>query len=164
MQPLFVRPHARSQRRHTSNPGSDSSMTRIPRSTDSWSSAIKIRFDKGNAPIRNVQNRFYTFNRDWALARSSHPRLDFGVNASDPLVRASPGGDLRGRAMKPDWHTYRLVLHDNVTGEVIGTATVLDSHRLNVGEEIGGYRIACVRPESTREEGHVDVVKITEKS
>lgn len=70
-------------------------------------------------------------------------------------MRAPPGGDLRGRAMKSDWVTYRLVLHDNVTGEVIGTATVLDSHRLNVEEEIGGYRIACVRPESTREEGHV---------
>ena len=74
------------------------------------------------------------------------------------------GGDLRERAMKSDWPTYRLVLHDNVTGEVIGTATVLDSHRLNAGEDIGGYRIARVRPESTREEGHVDVVKITEKS
>jgi hypothetical protein len=41
-------------------------------------------------------------------------------------------------------------------------ATVLDTHRLNVGDNIGGYRIIRVRPESTREVGHVDVTKITD--
>jgi hypothetical protein len=88
----------------------------------------------------------------------------FEFNVSDPLRCEDHRGDLKGRAMTSDWPTYRLVLHDNVTGEVIGTATVLDSHRLYVGQDIGGYRIARVRPESTRKEGHVDVVKVTENS
>ena len=72
--------------------------------------------------------------------------------------------DLQGTCNDIRLADLPISLHDSVTGEVIGTATVLDSHRLNVGEDIGGYRIARVRPESTREEGHVDVVKITEKS
>lgn len=56
--------------------------------------------------------------------------------------------------------TYQLVLYDATTGKEIRRATVLDTHRLNVGDDIGGYRIVRVRPESTREVGHVDVVTI----
>ena len=59
-----------------------------------------------------------------------------------------------------DYPTYKLVFYDANTGEKLGTATLLDSHRLNVGDDIGGYRIVRVRPESTREVGHVDVIKI----
>jgi hypothetical protein len=61
-----------------------------------------------------------------------------------------------------DHPSYQLVLHDSTTGKEIRRATVLDAHQLNVGDEIGGYRIIRVRPESTREVGHVDVVQITE--
>jgi hypothetical protein len=38
----------------------------------------------------------------------------------------------------------------------------LEGWRGRAGDEIGGYRILRVRPESTREVGHVDVVQITE--
>jgi hypothetical protein len=58
--------------------------------------------------------------------------------------------------------TYQLVLYDATTGKEIGRATVLDSHRLNVGDDIGGYRIVRVRPETTAQIGHVDVTKISE--
>jgi len=61
-----------------------------------------------------------------------------------------------------DHPSYQLVLYDATSGNEIRRATVLDTHRLNVGEEIGGYRILRIRPESTREVGHVDVVQITE--
>jgi hypothetical protein len=47
-------------------------------------------------------------------------------------------------------------------GKEIGTATVLDTHSLKLGDEIGGYRIVRVRPETTREVRRVDVVKISE--
>ena len=46
--------------------------------------------------------------------------------------------------------TYQLVLYDAATGKEIGRATVLDTHRLNVGDDLGEYRIVRVRPESTR--------------
>ena len=59
-----------------------------------------------------------------------------------------------------DDRSYQLVLHDATTGKEVGKAKVLDTHSLNVGDEIGGYRIVRVRPESTREVGHVDVVKV----
>ncbi len=62
--------------------------------------------------------------------------------------------------MTADDRTYQLVLYDATTGKEIRRATVLDTHRLNVGDDIGGYRIVRVRPESTREVGHVDVVTI----
>ena len=61
-----------------------------------------------------------------------------------------------------DQPSYQLVLYDSTSGKEIRRATVLDTHRLDVGDEIGGYRIIRVRPESTREVGHVDVVQITE--
>jgi hypothetical protein len=56
--------------------------------------------------------------------------------------------------------TYQLVLYDAATGKEIRRATVLDIHRLNVGDDLGEYRIVRVRPESTREVGHVDVTGI----
>ncbi len=65
-----------------------------------------------------------------------------------------------GVAMTFEHRTYQLVLYDATTGKEIRRATVLDTHRLNVGDDIGGYRIVRVRPESTSEVGHVDVVKI----
>jgi hypothetical protein len=65
-------------------------------------------------------------------------------------------------AMMFDHPTYQLVLYDATSGKEIRRATVLDTHRLNVGDDIGGYRIIRVRPESTRDVGHVDVVQITE--
>ena len=58
--------------------------------------------------------------------------------------------------------TYQLTLYDSATGKEIGRATVLDTHSLNVGDDIGGYRIVRVRPESTSEVREVDVVKIHE--
>ena len=61
--------------------------------------------------------------------------------------------------MTYDQPTYQLILHDPATGKEVGRATVLDTHRLNAGDEIGEYRIVRVRPESTRDVGHVDVVK-----
>jgi hypothetical protein len=64
--------------------------------------------------------------------------------------------------MTYDDRSYQLVLYDATTGKKIGTATVLDTHSLNVGDDIGGYRIVRVRPESTREVGQVDVVRISE--
>jgi hypothetical protein len=62
-----------------------------------------------------------------------------------------------------DYPTYRLVLYDAKTGAQLGTATVLDSHKLNVGDDFAGYRIVRVRPESTREASHVDVTKISDE-
>lgn len=59
-----------------------------------------------------------------------------------------------------DERSYQLVLYDAITGKEIRRATVLDSHRLNVGDDIGGYRIVRVRPESTADMGHVDVEQI----
>lgn len=61
-----------------------------------------------------------------------------------------------------DHPSYQLVLYDATTSKELRRATVLDTHRLNVGDDVGGYRIIRVRPESTREVGHVDVVQITE--
>ena len=61
-----------------------------------------------------------------------------------------------------DHGSYQLVLYDATTGKKIGTATVLDTHSLNVGDDIGGYRIVRVRPESTRDVGQVDVLTISE--
>jgi hypothetical protein len=61
-----------------------------------------------------------------------------------------------------DDRTYQLVLYDARTGKEIRRATVLDTHQLNVGDDIGGSRIVRVRPESTREVGHVDIVQITD--
>jgi len=58
--------------------------------------------------------------------------------------------------------TYQLVLYDAATGKEIRRATVLDTHRLNVVDDLGEYRIVRVRPESTREVGHVDVVQATD--
>jgi hypothetical protein len=57
---------------------------------------------------------------------------------------------------------YQLILYDAFTGKEIRRATVLDSHRLNVGDDIGGYRIVRVRPQSTAKIGHVDVEKTEE--
>jgi hypothetical protein len=59
--------------------------------------------------------------------------------------------------------TYQLILYDAATGKEIGRATVLDTHRLNVGDDLGEYRIVRVRPESTREAGHVDVTGINSR-
>ena len=64
--------------------------------------------------------------------------------------------------MTLDHPTYLLVLYDATTGKEIGRATVLITHSLNVGDEIGGYRIIRMRPESTREVGQVDVVAVSE--
>jgi len=64
--------------------------------------------------------------------------------------------------MTYDYRSYQLVLHDATTGKEIRRATVLDTHRLNVGDNIGEYQIVRMRPESTREVGHVDVVQITD--
>jgi len=61
-----------------------------------------------------------------------------------------------------DHPCYQLVLYDATNGKEIRRATVVDTHRLNVGDEIGGHRIIRIRPQSTREVGHVDVVQITE--
>jgi hypothetical protein len=61
-----------------------------------------------------------------------------------------------------DSPSYQLVLYDATSGKEIRRATVRDRHQLNVGDEIGGYRIIRVRPESTQEVGHVDVVQNTE--
>ena len=58
-----------------------------------------------------------------------------------------------------DHPSYQLALYDAATGKEVGRATVLVTHSLNVGDEIGGYRILRVRPESTREVLHVDVAK-----
>lgn len=60
--------------------------------------------------------------------------------------------------------SYQLVIYDATTGKEIGRATVLDTHSLKVGDDIGGYRIVRFRPESTREVGQVDVVKISESA
>jgi hypothetical protein len=59
-----------------------------------------------------------------------------------------------------DYPSYQLVLYDATTGKEVGRATVLETHGLNAGDEIGGYRILRVRPESSREVVHVDVEKI----
>jgi hypothetical protein len=64
--------------------------------------------------------------------------------------------------MTYDHRSYQLVLYDATTGKEIRRATVLYTHRLNVGDNIGEYQIVRVRPESTGEVGHVEVVKITE--
>jgi hypothetical protein len=64
--------------------------------------------------------------------------------------------------MTLDDRTYQLVLYDATSGKEIGRATVLFTHSLNVGDEIGGYRIIRTRPESTPEVGQVDVVAISE--
>jgi hypothetical protein len=61
-----------------------------------------------------------------------------------------------------DHPCYQLVLYDATNGKEIRRATVVDTHRLNVGDDIGRYRIIRIRPQSTREVGHVDVVQITE--
>jgi len=61
-----------------------------------------------------------------------------------------------------DDRTYQLVLYDATTGKEIRRATVRATHRLNVGDDVAGSRIIRVRPESTREVGHIDVVQITE--
>jgi hypothetical protein len=58
-----------------------------------------------------------------------------------------------------DNRPYQLVLHDATTGKEIRRATARDPHRLNVRDDIRGYRIIRARPESTREVGHVDVVQ-----
>ena len=52
-----------------------------------------------------------------------------------------------------DHRTYQLVLYDATTGNEIRRATVLDTPELNVGDEIGEYRLVRVRPESTRDVG-----------
>jgi hypothetical protein len=61
-----------------------------------------------------------------------------------------------------DHPSYQLVLYDAATGKEVGRATVLHTHSLNVGDEIGGYRIIRMRPESTREVSQVDVVAISQ--
>jgi hypothetical protein len=61
-----------------------------------------------------------------------------------------------------DHRSYQLVLYDATTGKEVGRATVLDTHSLNVGDEIGGYRIIRMRPESTREVSQVDVVAVSQ--
>ena len=66
-----------------------------------------------------------------------------------------------GFAMTFDHSSYQLVLYDATTGKEVGKATVLSTHSLNVGDEIGGYRIIRMRPESTREVSRVDVVAIS---
>ncbi len=38
-------------------------------------------------------------------------------------------------------HRNRLVLHEATSGNEIGRATVLDTHRLNVVDQVGNYRI-----------------------
>ena len=38
--------------------------------------------------------------------------------------------------MTYDQPTYQLILHDPATGKEVGRATVLDTHRLNAGDEI----------------------------
>jgi hypothetical protein len=65
-----------------------------------------------------------------------------------------------GCAVTDQHRTYQLVLYDASTGKEIKRATVLDTHRLNVGDDLGDYRIVRVRPESTGEVGHVDVIGI----
>jgi hypothetical protein len=62
--------------------------------------------------------------------------------------------------MKHDPSSYRLTMYDATTGKEIGQATVLNTHTLNVGDFLGDYRITRIRPESTEEVRHVDVVKI----
>jgi hypothetical protein len=62
-----------------------------------------------------------------------------------------------------DHRSYQVVLYDATTGREVGRATVLDTHSLNVGDEIGGYRIIRMRPESTREVSQVDVVAVSQK-
>jgi hypothetical protein len=64
--------------------------------------------------------------------------------------------------MTYDHRTYQLMLFDAITGKEIGRATVLDTHRLTVGDDIGGYRIVRVRPESSAEVVHVDVAKLSD--
>jgi hypothetical protein len=59
-----------------------------------------------------------------------------------------------------DHPSYQLVLYDATTGKEMGRATVLDTLSLNAGDEIGGYRIIRIRPESSREVVHADVVKV----
>ena len=59
-----------------------------------------------------------------------------------------------------DYPSYQLVLYDSADGKELRRATVFETHSLNVGDEIGGYRILRIRPESSREVIHVDVVKI----
>jgi hypothetical protein len=75
--------------------------------------------------------------------------------------RGTPRQEI-GFAMTYDDRSYQLVLYDATTGKEIRRATVLGTHRLNVGDDIGGYRIVRLRPESTREVGHVDVVQTTD--
>ena len=67
-----------------------------------------------------------------------------------------------GFAMTFHDRSYKLVIYDAITGKEIGRATVLDSRRLDVGDDIEGYRIVRVRPESTADVGHVDVEKISD--
>ena len=62
-----------------------------------------------------------------------------------------------------DHRSYQVVLYDATTGKEVGRATVLDTHSLNVGDEIGGYPIIRMRPESTREVSQVDVVAVSQK-
>ena len=64
--------------------------------------------------------------------------------------------------MTNDDRTYQLILYDATTGKEIRRATVLDTHRLNVGDDIGGYQIVRVRQDTTREVGHVDVIQPSE--
>ena len=64
--------------------------------------------------------------------------------------------------MTYDYRSYQLVLYDATTGKEIRRATVLDTYRLDVGDDIGEYRVVRVRPESTREVGHVDVIGIND--
>ena len=64
--------------------------------------------------------------------------------------------------MTYDHRSYQLVLYDATTGKEIRRATVLHTHRLNVGDNIGEYQIVRVRPESTGEVGHVDVIGIND--
>ena len=61
-----------------------------------------------------------------------------------------------------DHPSYQLILYDATTGKEVGRATVLNTHSLNVGDEIGGYRIIRMRPESTREVSQVDVVAVSQ--
>jgi hypothetical protein len=93
-------------------------------------------------------------------ARADNKATADGAPNCEPDNRPPSPTSSFGFAMTGDDCTYQLVLYDATTGKEIRRATVLDTHRLNVGDDIGGYRIVRVRPESTREVGHVDVVTI----
>lgn len=55
--------------------------------------------------------------------------------------------------------TYELVCHDPNIGNELTRSTVAMIHRIREGEDIAGYRVIRIRPESTHDVWHVDVIK-----